>query len=54
MGAINYGNINAEVESNGSRQNIQLRLVYTFGSKFSKSKTDRNSTQEEDRIRDEN
>ena len=54
VGAINYGNINAEVESNGSRQNIQLRLVYTFGSKFSKSKTDRNSTQEEDRIRDEN
>ena len=54
VGVINYGNVNAEVESNGSRQNVQLRLVYSFGSKFNKSKTDRNATQEEERIRDEN
>jgi hypothetical protein len=54
IGVINYGNVNAEVESNSSRQNVQLRLVYSFGSKFNKSKTDRNATQEEERIRDEN
>ena len=54
VGVINYGNVNAELESNGSRQNVQLRLVYSFGSKFNKSKTDRNATQEEERIRDEN
>ena len=42
------------VESNESRQNIQLRLVYSFGSKFGKNKGDRNRTQEEGRIRDEN
>ena len=54
VGVIDYGNVNASVESNGSRQNVQLRLAYNFGSKFGKSKTDRNSTQEEDRIQDEN
>ena len=54
IGVINYGNVNAEVESNSSRKNVQLRLVYSFGSKFNKSKTDRNATQEEERIRDEN
>ena len=54
VGVINYGNVNAELESNGSRQNVQLRLVYSFGSKFNKSKIDRNATQEEERIRDEN
>ena len=54
VGAIDYGNGTAAVDSNGSRQNIQLRLVYSFGSKFGKSKEDRNRTQEEGRIRDEN
>ena len=53
-GTIDYGNGTAQVESNGSRQNVQLRLIYSFGSKFGKEKTDRDSTQEEDRIRDEN
>ena len=54
IGTIDYGNGTAAVDSNGSRQNIQLRLVYSFGSKFGKSKEDRNRTQEEGRIRDEN
>ena len=54
VGVIDYGNVNASLESNGSRQNIQLRLAYNFGSKFGKSKTDRNATEEEERIQDEN
>ncbi|MDC1061115.1 outer membrane beta-barrel protein, partial [Flavobacteriaceae bacterium] len=54
VGKIDYGNGSAAVESNGSRQNIQLRLIYSFGSKFGKSKEDRNRPQEENRIRDEN
>ena len=54
VGVVDYGNVNVLVESNQSRQNVQLRLAYNFGSKFGKSKTDRNSTQEEDRIQDEN
>lgn len=54
VGSIDYGNVNAEVESNNSRQNIQLRLAYNFGSKFGKSKRNRSSSEEEDRIQDEN
>ncbi len=54
-GKINYGNGNATVESNGSRQNIQLRLVYSFGSKFGKKKSKRNSSRdEENRIQNNN
>jgi len=54
-GKINYGNGNATVESNGSRQNIQLRLVYSFGSKFGKKKSKRNSSKdEENRIQNNN
>ncbi len=54
-GTINYGNGNANVESNGSRQNIQLRLVYSFGSKFGKKKAKRNSSKdEENRINNTN
>jgi hypothetical protein len=55
VGTIDYGNGNANVESNGSRQNIQLRLVYSFGSKFGKKKSRRNlSRDEENRINDNN
>jgi len=54
VGTIDYGNGNAEVESNGSRQNVQLRLIYSFGSKFGKEKRERDSAQEEARIRDVN
>lgn len=54
-GTIDYGNGTAKVESNGSRQNIQLRLVYSFGSKFGKKKTRRNSARdEENRINNNN
>ena len=54
-GNIDYGNGVAQVESNGSRQNIQLRLVYSFGSKFGKKKTRRNSAKdEENRINNNN
>lgn len=53
VGNIDYGNGTAEVESNGSRQNIQLRLVYSFGSQFGKKKAKRNSNNdEENRIND--
>jgi|TARA_B110000971_G_scaffold219919_1_gene262168 hypothetical protein len=54
IGVIDYGDVNINVESNESRQNIQLRLAYSFGSKFGKKKRDRTTTQEEDRIKDEN
>lgn len=55
VGNIDYGNGTAEVESNGSRQNIQLRLVYSFGSKFGKKKSRRNTNNDEqNRIRDNN
>ncbi|ARV16148.1 outer membrane beta-barrel protein [Polaribacter sp. SA4-12] len=55
VGNIDYGNGIAAVESNDSRQNIQLKFVYSFGSKFGKKKSGRNSNNdEEDRIRDGN
>ncbi|MCI2228663.1 TonB-dependent receptor [Polaribacter sp. MSW13] len=55
VGKIDYGNGTAAVESNGSRQNIQLRLVYSFGSKFGKKKSSRKSNRdEENRINDNN
>jgi len=55
VGTIDYGNGNANVHSNGSRQNIQLRLVYSFGSRFGKKKSKRNlSRDEENRINDNN
>lgn len=55
VGTIDYGNGTANVESNGSRQNIQLRMTYSFGSKFGKKKSKRNSSQdEENRINDNN
>lgn len=55
VGNIDYGNGIADVESNGSRQNIQLRLVYSFGSKFGKKKSKRDTNRdEENRIEDSN
>ena len=54
VGNIDYGNGIAAVESNGSRQNIQLRMVYNFGSQFGKKKAKRNANREEqDRINDD-
>ena len=55
VGTIDYGNGFAAVESNGSRQNIQLKLAYSFGSKFGKKKSNRKiNRDEQDRIRDNN
>jgi len=55
VSTINYNNINADVVSNESRQNVQLRLVYSFGSKFGKKKKRENvSKDEENRIDDNN
>ncbi len=55
VGTVNYDNINANIESNGSRQNVQLRFTYNFGSKFGKKKTKRDgSKDEENRIDDNN
>lgn len=54
VGNIDYGNGTAWVESNGSRQNIQLRAVYSFGSKFGKKKSRRQNRDEENRINDNN
>lgn len=52
---INYDNLQAHVESNQSRYNVQLRATYSFGSKFSKSKTRRNASEDEqNRIEDNN
>ena len=55
VGNIDYGNGIAAVESNGSRQNIQLKMIYSFGSKFGKKKSNREiNRDEEDRIQDNN
>ncbi|MGC1204121.1 MAG: outer membrane beta-barrel protein [Flavobacteriaceae bacterium] len=54
VGTVNYDNINAEIESNGSRQNVQLRLAYSFGSKFGKKKNRSNSSREEENRIDDN
>ncbi|QTE21646.1 outer membrane beta-barrel protein [Polaribacter cellanae] len=48
VGNIDYGNGTAQVENNGSRQNVQLRLVYSFGSQFGKKKSKRNSNNDEE------
>ncbi|MFK8059889.1 MAG: TonB-dependent receptor [Polaribacter sp.] len=55
VGNIDYGNGTAAVESNGSRQNVQLRFVYSFGDKFGKKKSRRNNNRDEqNRINDSN
>ena len=54
VGTIDYGNGAAAVESNGSRQNIQFRLTYSFGDRFGKKKSNRNTNRDEqDRINDD-
>ena len=37
IGIIDQGTGKAVVENDGSRQSIQLRLVYSFGSKLGKN-----------------
>ncbi len=55
VGVIDYNNLYANIESNQSRQNVQLRLSYSFGSKFGKKSSRKNASQEEEnRINDNN
>ncbi|MCL5127183.1 TonB-dependent receptor [Algibacter sp. L4_22] len=55
VGVIDYNNLYANIESNQSRQNIQLRLSYSFGSKFGKKTSRKNASEdEENRINDNN
>ena len=55
VGSIDYGNGTASVESNGSRQNVNLKLIYSFGSQFGKKKSKRDfNRDEENRIDDSN
>ncbi|CAL2088158.1 Outer membrane receptor protein involved in Fe transport [Tenacibaculum sp. 190524A05c] len=54
VGRVNYDNINANIESNGSRQNVQLRFTYSFGSKFGKKKNKRNASNDEQNRIDDN
>jgi len=50
-GKIRSGNLNADILSAESKQNIYLQVSYSFGSKFGKKKKNQNSSQdEEDRI----
>lgn len=50
VGTIDYGNGNANVKSIESRHNINLRLTYSFGSKFGKKKNRDTKNEEENRI----
>ncbi|MDO6491348.1 MULTISPECIES: outer membrane beta-barrel protein [unclassified Cellulophaga] len=55
VGKINYNNLNADIESNESRRNVQLRVSYSFGSRYGKQKNRENSSKEEqNRIEDNN
>lgn len=54
-GIIKYKNINADLISDWSRQNVYFQLTYNFGSKFNKKKKRSNtSKEEEDRIKNNN
>lgn len=54
VGKINYNNLNADVESNESRRNVQLRVSYSFGSRYGKQKNRENSSKEEQNRIDDN
>lgn len=54
-GVIRYDNINADIISDWSRQNVYFQLTYNFGSKFNKKNDKKNtSKEEEERIKDNN
>ncbi len=46
VGRIDYGNIDTDVRSDWSRQNVYLQLTYNFGSKYSKEKKRANVSKE--------
>ena len=55
IGTVKYDNINADIISDWSRQNVYLQLTYSLGSKFNKERDRSNTTkEEEDRIKDNN
>ncbi|WP_435314178.1 outer membrane beta-barrel protein [Cellulophaga fucicola] len=54
VGKINYNNLFADVESNESRRNVQLRVSYSFGSRYGKQKNRENSSKEEQNRIDDN
>ncbi|MCL5246583.1 TonB-dependent receptor [Cellulophaga sp. 20_2_10] len=54
VGKINYNNLFADVESNESRRNVQLRVSYSFGSTYGKQKNRENSSKEEQNRIDDN
>ena len=55
VGNIDYGNGVADVISIESRNNVQFRLVYSFGSEFAKKKSNRDiNKDEENRIQNSN
>ena len=50
-GAINYDNVNANIISDFPRRNVFLQLSYSFGKKYNKKKSRKNSAGDEvDRI----
>ena len=54
-GNIIYDNIDADIISDWSRQNVYFQLTYNFGSNFNKEKDKRNPSEEEQgRIKDNN
>ncbi len=54
-GSIKYNNIDADIISDWSRQNVYLQVSYNFGSKYSKEKERSNSSKDEqDRIKSNN
>ena len=55
IGTVKYDNINADIISDWSRQNVYLQLTYNLGSKFNKERDRSNTTKEEEaRIKDNN
>ena len=55
VGTIRYSNIDADIISDWSRQNVYAQLTYSFGSKFNKNKERNNTSKQElDRIRNNN
>ena len=47
IGKIDFGTGKTVAESNGSRQSIQLRLIYSFSSKLGKKLTNKETSREE-------
>ena len=54
-GMVDYNNVNADIISDWSRQNVYLRITYNFGFEYNKNDTRTNSSKdEEDRIKNNN